>query len=219
MTYANLALRIPEGERKRNTRPKSVPEPIEPITEVMQSVPLWQLSQKDFPRISGLPAEKLFIQIWNRRCDENSVCFRHFGGALRMDRVQRWRVKLKFRRIKWRADCEFYPGVAYLNVHRHGGAAAVSCDGTSLGRNFAGCHELRSLEFFRFEYCERERSGSGHGLGVGHCDHHSTIEFKDIERSTDDYRGSVKLGVGCDITGCFFDPSQYHPAIYRDRNL
>ena len=63
MTYANLALRIPEGERKRNTRPESVPEPTEPITEVMQRVPLWQLSQKDFPRISGLPAESFSFNL------------------------------------------------------------------------------------------------------------------------------------------------------------
>ena len=155
----------------------------------------------------------------NRRCDENSVCFRHFGGALRMDRVQRWRVKLKCRRIKWRPDCEFDPSIAYLNVHRHGRAAAVSGYGTSLGWHFAGCNELRGLEFFRFEHCERERSGSGHGLRVGHCDHHSTIEFEDIECGTDSYGGGVKLGVDCDITRRFFDPGQYHPAIYRDRNL
>jgi len=133
--------------------------------------------------------------------------------------MQRWRVKLKFRRVEWDPNCEFNPGITDLNVHRHECAAAVSRYGTSLGWDFAGCHKLSHLEFFRFQYCQRECSGSGDSFSVRHCDHHSTIEFKDIERSTDRYRGGVKLGVGCDITRCFFDPGQYHPAIYRDRNL
>ena len=136
-----------------------------------------------------------------------------------MDRMQRWRIKLEFRRIKWRTDREFHPGITGFNVHRHRRTATVSGYGTSLGWDFAGCHELRALEFFRFEYCQRERGGSGYGLRVGHCDHHSTIEFEDFERSTDDYRGSVKLSVNYHIGRSVFYTGQHYPAIYRYRIL
>jgi len=136
-----------------------------------------------------------------------------------MDRLQRRRVKLKSRRIKWRADREFDPGFAGINVHRHGRTAAVSGYRASLGWNFAECHELGGLEFFRFEYCQRERSRRGHGLGVGHCDHHSPIKLKNIERRPDGYGGGLKPDVNYGIGGSIFDTGQYDPAIYSYRIL
>ena len=170
---------------------------------------------------SIFPAESFHFKL-SLENNENSIFCCHAGGDLRFDRVQRWRVKLEhkpWRRLEWNPDRNIHTGVAHINVYWNGGPTAVSGNGASFRRDFAGRYRLSDLEFFRLEYCQRECGRRGDWVSIWNCDHSGAVGFAEIQRLADSHCCCGQPVIDFYIADSIFYAGQYHPAIHGDWDL